>query len=245
MSGKAFIIHLKRAESRKAHVEGLIKASPLTAEIVDAVDGKELSPAERSAVYVRQLHRPIYPFELRDTEIGCFLSHRRCWQRIVELDLPFGMIFEDDAKLDPQLAARALEVSSKHIDQYGYIQFPVRPIADGAKRIAEANGCRLLLPKLTPLRASGQIVSQSAAKHLLKITEVIDRPVDTFLQMFWLTDLKLAAVEPSGLTDRTVQAGGSTIAQEKPLGDRLMREVKRGWYRQRIKIFSMRPHPDY
>jgi len=240
MTGKAFIIHLRRATARQPHVEKLAAAFPGPVEIVDAVDGSLLSDEAQADVYVRNLHRPSYPFELRPAEIGCFLSHRMCWQRIVDQDLPFALVFEDDASLETGVATEALQLAEIHIAQSGYIQLPVRPASDNAPVVARGRDARLLRPRIVPLRLSGQMISRSAAQTLLRLTNVFDRPVDTFLQMFWLTGIRPLTVEPSGLSDCTQEAGGSTISRHKPLGERLMRELRRFRYRQAIAMTSAR-----
>ncbi|MCR9139070.1 MAG: glycosyltransferase family 25 protein [Alphaproteobacteria bacterium] len=240
MTGRAFIIHLARATARRQHVDQLIMDCPVPAEIVDAVDGGLLSPDERADVYVPRLHRPAYPFTLREAEIGCFLSHRLCWQKIVENDLPYALVFEDDALLDKEIAGKALELAENHIEESGYIQLPVRAIGDNPYVVAQDNGTRLVRPGVVPLRLSGQMISRSAARELLRLTTVFDRPVDTFLQMFWLTGIRPLAVEPSGLTDCTQEAGGSTISRRKPFGERVVREVRRFWYRRAVAIRSAR-----
>lgn len=240
MKGKAFIIHLRRATARRQHVEQLVAACPVPVEVVDAVDGSLLSAGEQSDVYVPNLHRPSYPFGLRPAEIGCFLSHRLCWQKIVDENLPFALVFEDDASLKTEIATEALQLAETHIDKNGYIQLPVRPTSDIMPVVAQSGGARLLRPGIVPLRLSGQMISRSAAQQLLRLTNVFDRPVDTFLQMFWLTGIRPLVVEPSGLTDCTQEAGGSTISRHKPPGERLAREIKRFWYRQAVARLSAR-----
>lgn len=240
MTGKAFIIHLRRATARQLHVDRLVAACPVPAEIVDAVDGSLLSAGEQADVYVPNLHRPSYPFELRPAEIGCFLSHRLCWQKIVDEDLPFALVFEDDALLNTEIATEALQLAETHIAQNGYIQLPVRPTGDTTPVVAQSGRARLLRPRIVPLRLSGQMISRSAAQQLLRLTNVFDRPVDTFLQMFWLTGIRPLAVEPSGLSDCTQEAGGSTISRHKPLGERVTRELKRFRYRQAVARMSAR-----
>ncbi|MEX3008135.1 glycosyltransferase family 25 protein [Hoeflea sp. TYP-13] len=240
MKKKAFIIHLARATGRAPYVDGLMKACPTQAEIVDAVDGKELSAAEIDKIYHQDLFSPRYPFKLRPAEIGCFQSHRLCWKKIVEERLSYGLVFEDDAALDAAVAETAIAFAERHIAQAGYIQLPVRAAPENAKVVAEHNGTRLLKPSVTPLRLSGQLISQEAAKRLLKLTEVFDRPVDTFLQMHWITGIAPLVVSPSGLSDCTQAAGGSTIGNKKTLIDRANREVRRLAYRKNIARLSKR-----
>ncbi|MCP4320039.1 MAG: glycosyltransferase family 25 protein [Hyphomicrobiales bacterium] len=240
MNKMAFIIHLARAAGRTPYVDGLIENCPIETEIVDAIDGKELSSEDIAAVYKPDIYQPRYPFTLRPAEIGCFLSHRICWQKIIEQDLAYGLVFEDDAGLDAGQAKAAIAFAEQHIADAGYIQLPVRAAPDNARVMAEQDGTRLLMPDVTPLRLSGQLISNRAANRLLHLTKVFDRPVDTFLQMHWITKIAPLVVAPSGLTDCTRAAGGSTIGNRKSLIDRANREVRRIAYRRNIERLSRR-----
>ena len=102
----AFIIHLERATKRGEHVRGLIERLPVKAEIVDAVDALAMGEGDIAAVYARSLHSPYYPFELRKSEVACFLSHRKAWAAIVDRKLDAGLIIEDDVEVDAGFAAQ-------------------------------------------------------------------------------------------------------------------------------------------
>ena len=68
--------------ARLDHMDALMARLP-GAEVLPAVDGRVMSEAERGAICRPVLHRPAYPFPPKPGEIGCFLSHRRAWERIV------------------------------------------------------------------------------------------------------------------------------------------------------------------
>ncbi|MDF2372370.1 MAG: glycosyltransferase family 25 protein [Rhizobiaceae bacterium] len=238
MRRKAFIIHLARATGRRSYVDRLMADCGMPAEIVDAVDGGLLSAGQIAEVYNHHLHEPHYPFSLRPAEIGCFLSHRKCWQKIVDENLDYGFVLEDDAILAVSDAVPAMEIAEQYIADAGYIQFPVRRPPANAKIIASHKNISLLQPAVTPLRLSGQLVSKKAAEHLLAMTVVFDRPVDTFLQMHWITHIRPLMISPSGLSDCTQDAGGSTISRDKTLVNRVCREFQRLIYRKKIARLS-------
>ena len=215
-----------------------MRACPVQAEIVDGVDGSTLAQDRIDTVYSPRLHQPHYPFGLRPAEIGCFLSHRKSWRRIVDEDLDYGLIFEDDAALDAAIAETAIAFAENHIANAGYIQMPVRSLHGEAELSSESAGFRLLSPQVTPLRLSGQLISKAAARRLLYLTEVFDRPVDTLLQMHWITGIRPLVVTPSGLSDHTQAAGGSTIASGKSVFERVSREIRRFAYRRKIERLS-------
>lgn len=246
----AFLIHLKRATQRRPQVERIIEACPLDTEIVDAADGRAMSEAEQDEVYkFEKLFEPSYPFRIGPGEIGCFLSHRRCWQRIVDGDFDAGLILEDDVEIDTDGFARAIGLAKDHIADIGYIQFQVRAISGPSSTVDARDGHRLIVPTTVPRRTSAQLVSRNAAEHLLRLTETFDRPIDGFLQLTWETNISVACIEPSGVTDRTVQSGGSTITPETRggplarLSGNIYREALRLWYRWQVASASRRQRP--
>ncbi|MCY6381471.1 glycosyltransferase family 25 protein [Hoeflea prorocentri] len=240
MRKKAFIIHLTRAEARRPFVDRLIDACPMDAAVVEGVDGAALKPEDIEAVYSPGLRQPHYPFALREAEIGCFLSHRACWRRIVEDGLDYGLVLEDDATIDASNIGPAVAFAERHIAELGYIQLPVRKTPANALVRYESEGMKLLAPQVVPLRLSGQLISVEAAKRLLYVTEVFDRPVDTLLQMHWFTGIRPVILDLPVLQDNSQAAGGSTIGSGKSPWERLDREVRRFIYRRKIARLSRR-----
>jgi GR25 family glycosyltransferase involved in LPS biosynthesis len=236
---KTFIVHLQRAEARKAQVRDLLSKVPYEVEVIDAVDGAKLSADEIKAYYSEKpLFKPAYPFALNVGEMGCFLSHRKVWQAIVDQNLDGGLIFEDDVQIDSGVFAKAVELAERHVQELGYIQFQVREISDVSTVLAHGNGAAIVQPTVTPLRTSGQFVSRSTAQDLLELTPQFDRPIDTTLQMYWQTGLHLSCVVPSGTTDNTGQAGGSTLSKNTPLTAKIQKEWKRMMYRRAVARYS-------
>lgn len=53
------------------------------------------------------------------------------------------------------------------------------------------------------------------ANALLAASETLDRPVDTFLQLHWVTGQPVHTIHPNGVQELAKELGGSTI-QVKP-----------------------------
>jgi glycosyl transferase, family 25 len=231
---KAFILHLERASSREATVQSLRASMAIESEVLAAVDGAHLTQQEVDQVYARRRFRPHYPFPLTRTEVGVFLSHRAAWRRILDEALDFAFIFEDDAQIDPSAFAALLEFVTLERSAWDYVLLPAQPIRNGTP-VASRGGLTLLRPDAPPLRAIAQIVSLAAAKRLLERTLPFDRPVDTMLQMTWLTDQPLLVASPSPVRDVSRETGGSTV-QRKSMGflDRLRHEAMRPIYRAQV-----------
>lgn len=242
---KAFILHLKRSVQRQPQVERLRAALPCPSEIVAATDGALLTQQEIEAVYVRQLHRPRFSFALNRAEIGVFLSHRAAWRHIVEQSLDYALVFEDDAEIDPDAFARTCDFARRKRAQWEYALAPAQQTRVSGAVLAQGDGVALMRPRTPPLRAIAQFVSRDSARRLLAATETFDRPIDTFLQMSWVTGVELLAFQPSGVRDASGVLGGSTI-QRKSMGlaEKLRHEISRPIYRAQVSawhVFGKRP----
>ena len=92
---KLFVINLDRQPERLGRMKSLLEGLELQFSRVSAVDGKLLSEEE-----IRSWQgRDVGPHQLRAGETAVLLSHRQCWQRIVDEGLSCAAIFEDDLHL--------------------------------------------------------------------------------------------------------------------------------------------------
>lgn len=235
MQIKAFIIHLHRATDRRAQVNALSQQLPVSTEVIDAVDNKNLSEQEIARAYHRHLHKPSYPFTLSRNEIACFLSHRKAWQAIVDQQLDAGFILEDDVALTADFAA-CFATAQTMLQQKPdcFIRFPFRDREEGELVLIQDN-VKVLRPRHIGLGMVAQIVSREAALKLLQITQQFDRPVDTFAQMNWITNVDMLTLQPGGVAEISRDLGGSTIKNKKGLFDKLSREILRPLYRSRLR----------
>ncbi|PJE35103.1 glycosyl transferase family 25 [Pseudooceanicola lipolyticus] len=235
---RSYIIHMSSSTARRANAEQLLQDLP-AAELVEAVDGRDPAQLAGMAVHSGDLHAPAYPFALRPPEIGVFLSHRRCWQKLVESGADFALIAEDDLAVSPDGLARALALVAAHGRPDMYIRLPVKDRERAGRVLARDAEMRLLLPRVIGLQCICQVVGRDAAARLLAATAAIDRPVDTLLQMHWVTGQPVHTILPNGNREVAAQIGGSTI-QARPSGGRLSREIKRALYRAQLWLRPQR-----
>lgn len=96
---KTYIINLKESTERREYVlaeVGRFKFPDM--EIVDAVDGRKMSESEKQACFdikrflYKEGHYPL------PGEIGCTLSHRECYRRLLNSQEEFALILEDDVR---------------------------------------------------------------------------------------------------------------------------------------------------
>ncbi|WP_170376199.1 glycosyltransferase family 25 protein [Ruegeria atlantica] len=237
---RSFIIHMSSSTARRPNADELCADLP-NAELFEAVNGRDPEQIAGVQLHPGNLHRPHYPFPLRPAEIGVFESHRRIWRKLVDEEIDLAIITEDDLRIDPARMAETLEVLAPVATPDHYIRIPVKQREVSVQTLAEQNGLRLILPKVIGLQCVCQMVGRHAAKRLLAATEQIDRPVDTFMQMHWLTGQPIHALLGSGNQEVAREIGGSTIQTKPPLSDKLTREFKRAAYRAKLHLHPQRP----
>ncbi|MCY4261478.1 MAG: glycosyltransferase family 25 protein [Rhodobacteraceae bacterium] len=238
----AYIIHLERAPERAENVQMLVDTIPMSTAVHPAVDGSALTGGEVAAVYQSDSHQPHYPFPLTSGEIGCFLSHRSLWARIVADGLDAALIIEDDASIDHDPFASALALAREHIDSLGYIKLPIKNRHTPIHRIEALDGIQLFEQQVIALGCHCQMVSRAAAETLLAATKPFDRPVDVFQQLRHLTGQRIYTIYPNGISEISASLGGSNIRRASKPGF-LAREFKRFAYRRTVRRLSAKTFP--
>jgi len=237
MNPQAFIISLRRCHDRVDNVRRLVEACPIPCQTWDAVDGRSLSDEEVERWYKPGRHQPTYPFSLTRGEVGAFLSHRAIWQRIVDADLPAGLVLEDDIEFGAGFTD-ALRLAIEHLPRVGYIQFQIRNRHRHAIEVANNSQYQIVRPDRIPLGAVAQLISRDAAECLLQATQTFDRPIDTFVQMHWLHGVDILIATPPCIREISSELGGSMIHVHKTHRsnwDALLREWKRYRYQQQLQ----------
>lgn len=242
MRVEGFVIHLARATQRRALVDKLVADGPVKMHVFDAVDGRAMATADLTARYTElPLFPPPYPFRIGVGEIACFLSHRAIWQQMVEEDIDFALILEDDVEMDAAQVGRLLAFVAARGDRDVYVGLQTRPLPKG-RVVAKGDGIRLIRPDVPPLRTSAQIVGVNAAARLLAVSESFDRPIDCLLQLPSVTGQEVLCAAPSGVRDASSAVGGS-VAQgtaRPELAARLLREWRRFRYRLQVRRLADR-----
>jgi len=236
---KSLIIHMSTSTARHANVARLLQDLP-DAQVVEAVNGRDPTQVADVCTHSGNLHSPSYPFALTPAEIGVFQSHRKCWQMIVDQGWNYAMIVEDDLAVSRPELDRALQLIHQNMTPDMYLRLPPKMRELPADVVARDGDMALILPKRIGLQCCCQVVGRDAAQRLLDGSTQIDRPVDTWLQMHWVTGQKLHALLPNGLSEIANQIGGSTIQQKTRTSGKLMRELKRAWYRTQVKLRPQR-----
>lgn len=240
MNVSGFIIHLTRAEARRAQAHRLATGLPVDAEIMPAVDGQKIGDAEIAVHYRRFLHKPRYPFPLSRGEIACFLSHRAAWRAIVDRGLDAGLVVEDDVETEPRFATVVAEIISS-MGKGDYVRFPRWERGETGNTVSESDTASIIEPFLPALGMQAQLVGREAARLLLEATQTFDRPVDSIVQMQWLHGARVLSARPIVIREIDRELGG-TVLQKKKSGilEKLNHELRRPLMRSAVRRANAR-----
>lgn len=164
---KCLVINLDRSPARLAHVTAAFSRIDVAFDRVAAIDGlirpeiAEMSP------------------NLSLSEIGCFLSHRACWQIVANGDDAYGAIFEDDVILT-ETAGRLLADDGWIPSDANIVKIETvfKKTVIAMKQIHAGQGHVLHRLHGFHWGSGGYIVSRQAARDLLAATSNNDLPID-------------------------------------------------------------------
>ena len=188
---QTIVISLTRSSQRREKVQAEMTKTNLIWSFLDAVDGSKLNksiPEYKSKKVIRLLG-----FELMPNEIGCFLSHKKAWQRCLIANQP-TLIFEDDFIL-PQNFEEILQHLFSDFSEWKIMR--LQGLAETPYTVLKTIGTSSIVKNLAdPVGATAYIVKPEAAKILIQHAMDIYEPVDHFLEHKSKHGLEVLAVNP-------------------------------------------------
>lgn len=192
-------------------------AAGLNPDRLDAVHGQELTDADRRAIYSPQLNAAQYHKALRPGEIGCYASHLKAWQRLVDSRSATMAVFEDDIDIDDDLP-QVLEAVARLEPECDIVKLIGRDREKIRQRAPLLGGRDLISYRRVPSLTAAYVVTRDGAKKLLAARRPFGRPVDVDMRYWWECDLRILGVHPypvraapSSRTS-TIEGRGSTGA---------------------------------
>ncbi len=180
MSTKVFVINLKSATDRWERVKKALGAGGFDFTRVEAIDGRQIADYRR---YVSPWSRLIAVRPIAPTEVGCWLSHRSVWQRIVDENISQALVLEDDA--EPLASVRDIE--GIDMNKLGWdclrlhiLNLRVVEAKGGFLPSGESVGQSIICVQTSPVfSATAYILTLDGAKKLLKQKNMV-APTDWF-----------------------------------------------------------------
>lgn len=228
---KIFVINMARATERRVTILRHLDELGLEAEILPAVEGAKI---ERSTL------GPDAEPGLSAGEIGCYLSHIRFWQIVVERQLEHAIVLEDDVICEPAMMTVAEEIASLKLPVDAVRLSALQPIR--GRTIARLSGGHsLLLPNKNPSGTQGYLVSLAGARRLLASLSIPKMPIDNALDAYWKQGLAIPVVFPCVVREDPAVAsdivGRYRSDERKTLGRHLARVFEA--QRRKITVFLL------
>lgn len=93
----AYVINLQQSADRRIYIQNTLAGiSDFTYEFIPAVDGRKLSEEERQTLFNVSKCEKRYAKRVLPGEIGCTLSHQRCYKQLYNSPENYVLILEDD-----------------------------------------------------------------------------------------------------------------------------------------------------
>ena len=202
------LVNLAESQERLTKMNTTLKRLGINYERVEAINGKLLPQEIKKEITYPYNHfdtRVRFTRELTDGEIGCFLSHRACWAKLVDSNENFALIMEDDIEIS-KLATKYLlnsnwipssvdicQLSCLEASQKGRIKDKTLYIDETISLVAP------LYP--IPLGCQCYLISKQAATKALSLSEKLPCPVDDFLFSPWFSMAKIFTIWRPNLKD--------------------------------------------
>lgn len=103
MTIKTYVINLKNSVDRRRNVLAELSKYPfMNYELVEAVDGREMSQEDVDHLFDCKRFSWRFGREAMPGEIGCTLSHRECYRKLLSSEEEFALILEDDVRFQAE-----------------------------------------------------------------------------------------------------------------------------------------------
>lgn len=93
---QTFVISLKDSKDRQKSILDQCKRLGIEPVFISAVYGRNLTGSEVYQYSNQKKAKQLFGRELLLGEIGCALSHKRIYQKIIDENIPYAVILEDD-----------------------------------------------------------------------------------------------------------------------------------------------------
>ena len=242
MKHKIFVINLDERADKFKNVETLLIAQGLTCERIPAIRGSNLSEEQISNTYDASANKKHYMKTMSAGEIGCYLSHRKAWQKIVDEKLDYAIILEDDAE-PTQLFSKGSEIL-KQIKNWDFIKLQGgrggRKIIDSI--MTQDPSIKIARYDSTPVSCLAQAISNQGALKLLASSQPFFRPVDVDIQHYWERGIDVIGLEPRIINKANFDSDIAAASQNQGRGkkSKLLPRLK---YRLLLAINKQRHNP--
>ena len=184
------LINIQECTDRLEQAASFLNKENLSWERLDAI-----TPSHSE--FVRPQPKNTWYRKLTDSEIACYLSHRKAWQYALDLGAQYLVILEDDMILDYPLAPVVQGAIQSNISWDVIKLFKTRKRRRIITRLVNGKTpIHLVDTPSLPIATTGLLLDCKILPHLLDVTEHFSRPIDVDLKHYWNFELKAYSTHP-------------------------------------------------
>ncbi|XP_059115924.1 inactive glycosyltransferase 25 family member 3 [Peromyscus eremicus] len=211
---EVFVISLARRPQRRARMLSSLWEMEISAQVVDAVDGRTLNSSILKHLGVDLLPGYQDPYSgrtLTKGEVGCFLSHYSIWEEVAVRGLARVVVFEDDVRFEDNFRRRLERLMEDVVTQklswdliyLGRKQVnPEEEVAvEGLPGLVVAGYSYWTLAYTLSLAGARKLLASQPLRRMLPVDEFLpvmfdQHPNDQYKAYFWPRDLQAFSARP-------------------------------------------------
>ena len=168
-----YVINLDQFPDRLSLMRQQLDSLDINYQRIPAVDGSTLS-SEEVALWLSPLRYLLKGRSFTPGQVGCWLTHRAIWQRMIEQNIPWALILEDDVLLDERLPHVVSALAQNGAD-YDVVQLFYQNRHKRKFAVVDMLGGGVKLVNLRGKTNGGQayLLRRSGAEKLLKFESMM------------------------------------------------------------------------
>lgn len=232
-----FIISLNTAHERRKHISEIFSSNNINYSFFDAIKPNEI---EKIAL---EIGIDLSNSNLKISETSCLLSHLYLWKKVIDDNLDYITIYEDDIHLGEKsnIFLTTYEWIPKDCEIIKLESFYKTIYIENKSTKKLSNGRNLVALKDKHLGCGGYIISKRSAIKLLEFVKNYNEvlPVDHYIFNFFLlkNDIKIYQMTPAlCIQDHKLKSNSKKFSSYLS-EDRKMRKGE-GQYKIKLFLFS-------
>lgn len=205
-----YVINLKKDVERKIYMKKILSSfRNCSIKFVEAVYGKELSDIQIDESFDRKLSYNRYGRKINLGEIGCTLSHMKCYEELTGSEYNYALILEDD--ITPLRDINDIEL---FIDYVNNISFPLILFLSADYwyyKKKHISGDYSVASVFDAVGSYAYLINKKAAQLILRKNRKSSHVADNW-SLFRQQGIKLKAVYPY-IVDANIEEFESSIEQ--------------------------------
>ncbi len=197
-----FIINMPKDKDRRSIMQERLNDLGLCGDFIEAIDGRKMNSKQIDAVYDSAKRKRYFGRDMTKGEIGCLLSHRKIYEKMIDDNIPHAVILEDDVifEKDFKQALAGIMVASIKWDVIRFLGSE-KIYKRGCRKITKVGDSRYQFARLptAPGGAHGYLLSLYAAKIMAQHMQRNWLPIDSLQGRVWETGLETLVLYPAPL----------------------------------------------